>query len=75
MNREEIVAVRQRLLERKFQPISVYNWDFEGIPLKQRGKRPIESNWQNSVGMPVYYDTATNTGVLTGSALSVGHRH
>ena len=69
MNREEIVAVRQRLLERKFQPISVYNWDFEGIPLKQRGKRPIESNWQNSVGMPVYYDTATNTGVLTGSAL------
>jgi Protein of unknown function (DUF3987)/Primase C terminal 2 (PriCT-2) len=66
MNREEVIEVRQRLIKRKFQPISVYNWDFAGIPLKHRGKRPIESNWQHTVGMPVYYDTAQNTGVLTG---------
>jgi hypothetical protein len=66
MNREEIVAVRQRLIERQFQPIAVYNWDFPGIPLKHRGKRPIESNWQNTIGMPAYHDVAQNTGVLTG---------
>ena len=66
MNREEVVAIRQRLIEHKFQPISVYNWDFEGIPLKHRGKRPIESNWQNAIGMPAYYDVAENTGILTG---------
>ena len=66
MIREEIVAIRQRLIKRKFQPIAVYNWDFDGIPLKQRGKRPIESNWQNTFGMPNYYDTAQNTGVLCG---------
>jgi hypothetical protein len=67
MNRQEIVAIRQRLIERSLQPIAVYNWDFPGIPLKHRGKRPIESNWQNTIGMPAYYDTAQNTGVLTGS--------
>ena len=66
MNREEVVAIRQRLIEHKFQPISVYNWDFEGIPLKHRGKRPIESNWQNAIGMPAYCDVAENTGILTG---------
>jgi hypothetical protein len=66
MNQEEIVAIRQRLIERKFQPISVFNWDYPNIPLKHRGKRPIESNWQNTIGMPNYYDTAQNTGVLTG---------
>ena len=66
MNREEVVAIRQRLIEHKFQPISVYNWDFEGIPLKHRGKRPIESNWQNAIGMPAYHDVAENTGILTG---------
>jgi hypothetical protein len=38
----------------------------QNIPLKQRGKRPIESNWQNTVGMPAYHDVAQNTGVLTG---------
>ena len=66
MTREEIVAVRQRLLERQFQPIAVYNWDYPSIPKKDRGKRPSEPNWQNTIGMPVYHDYAENTGVLTG---------
>ena len=43
MTREEIVSVRQRLLDRRFQPIAVYNWDYPGIPEKDRGKRPSES--------------------------------
>ena len=67
MSREEIVAVRQRLLERQFQPIAVYNWNFPGIPEKDRGKRPSEPGWQKTVGMPVYREDATNTGVLTGA--------
>jgi hypothetical protein len=67
MNREEIIAVRQRLLERQFQPIAVYNWDYPGIPEKHRGKRPSETEWQRTVGMPLYRDDATNTGVLTGT--------
>ena len=67
MTREEIVSVRQRLLERRFQPISVYNWDHADIPKKERGKRPSEPGWQNTVGMPVYRDDATNTGILTGT--------
>ena len=46
MTREEIVSVRQRLLERRFQPISVYNWDHADIPKKERGKRPSEPGWQ-----------------------------
>jgi uncharacterized protein DUF3987/primase-like protein len=66
MTREEIVSVRQRLLEHRFQPIAVYNWDYPSIPKKDRGKRPSEPNWQNTVGMPVYRDYAENTGVLTG---------
>ena len=66
MTREEIISVRQRLLERRFQPIAVYNWDYPSIPEKERGKRPSEPNWQNTVGMPVYRDYAENTGVLTG---------
>ena len=43
MTREEIVSVRQRLLERQFQPIAVYNWDYPDIPKKERGKRPSEA--------------------------------
>ena len=66
MTREEIVAVRRRLLARQFQPIAVYNWDYPSIPKKDRGKRPSEPNWQNTIGMPVYHDYAENTGVLTG---------
>jgi hypothetical protein len=66
MTREEIVAIRQRLLERQFQPIGVYSWNYPGIPEKDRGKRPCEPNWQNTIGMPVYRDVAQNTGVLTG---------
>ena len=66
MNREEIVAVRQRLLERQFQPIAVYNWDFEGIPEKHRGKRPSESNGRTRryAGLS---RRGANTGVLTGA--------
>jgi Protein of unknown function (DUF3987)/Primase C terminal 2 (PriCT-2) len=67
VTREEIVSVRQRLLERRFQPISVYNWDHADIPKKERGKRPSEPGWQNTAGMPVYRDDATNTGILTGT--------
>jgi hypothetical protein len=67
VTREEIVSVRQRLLKRRFQPISVYNWDHADIPKKERGKRPSEPGWQNTVGMPVYRDDATNTGILTGT--------
>ena len=66
MTREEVIEVRQRLLDRRFQPISVYNWDYPSIPEKVRGKRPSERNWQNTAGMPVYRDVAQNTGVLTG---------
>ena len=43
MTREEIVSLRQRLLDRQFQPISVYNWDYPNIPEKDRGKRPSET--------------------------------
>ena len=54
---EEVVSLRQRLLERQFQPISVYSQD----------KRPSETNWQNTIGMPGYRDDAINTGILTGT--------
>ena len=67
MTREEIVSLRQRLLDHQFQPIAVYNWDYPGIPEKERGKRPSEPDWQNTIGMPVYRDDALNTGVLTGA--------
>ena len=67
MTREEIVSLRQRLLERQFQPIAVYNWDYPAIPEKDRGKRPSEPRWQKTIGMPVYRDDAQNTGVLTGA--------
>ena len=67
MTREEIVSIRQRLLERQFQPIAVYNWDYPDIPEKHRGKRPSESEWQKTIGMPLYRDEAQNTGVLTGT--------
>jgi Protein of unknown function (DUF3987)/Primase C terminal 2 (PriCT-2) len=67
MTREEVVSLRQRLLDHSFQPIGVYNWDYQNIPQKVRGKRPSEPNWQNTVGMPVYRDDALNTGVLTGT--------
>ena len=66
MTREEVVEVRQRLLDRRFQPIAVYNWNHPSIPEKARGKRPSEPGWQNTVGMPIYRDYAENTGVLTG---------
>jgi hypothetical protein len=39
----------------------------EPPPEKLRGKRPSETNWQRTVGMPVYRDDALNTGVLTGA--------
>ena len=67
MTREEVVSLRQRLLDRQFQPIAVYNWDHSGIPEKLRGKRPSEPNWQHTVGMPVYRADALNTGILTGT--------
>ena len=67
MTREEIIAVRQRLLERQFQPIAVYNWDYPAIPENHRGKRPSETEWQKTIGMPVYRDVAQNTGILTGT--------
>ena len=67
MTREEIVAVRQRLLERQFQPIAVFNWNYSSIPEKHRGKRPSETEWQRTVGMPAYREVAQNTGVLTGA--------
>ena len=66
MTREEVIEVRQRLLDHRFQPISVFNWDHPRIPKKYRGKRPSESEWQRTVGMPLYSDVAQNTGVLTG---------
>jgi Protein of unknown function (DUF3987)/Primase C terminal 2 (PriCT-2) len=56
MNREEIIEVRQRLLEHHFQPISVFN----------RDKRPSEPGWQKTVGMPDFREDAINTGILTG---------
>ena len=62
MTREEIVAVRQRLLEHQFQPIAVYNWDYPSIPEKERGKRPSETEWQKTVGMPVYRDDGAEHG-------------
>ena len=71
MTREEIVAVRQRLLDHRFQPIAVYNWNYQSIPEKERGKRPSESEWQRTVGMPIYRDVAQNTGVLTGELYPV----
>ena len=71
MNREDIVSLRQRLLERQFQPIAVYNWDYPGVPEKHRGKRPSESEWQRTVGMPVYRDAAQNTGLLTGELFPI----
>jgi Protein of unknown function (DUF3987)/Primase C terminal 2 (PriCT-2) len=66
MNQEEIVGIRQRVIERQFQPIAVFNWDYPSIPKKERGKRPSENEWQRTVGMPLYRDVAQNTGVLTG---------
>jgi hypothetical protein len=63
----EIVALRQRLLDHAFQPIAIYNFDHPDIPEKARGKRPREPGWQKTVGMPVYHDDATNTGILTGA--------
>ena len=71
MTREEVVSLRQRLLDHNFQPIGVYNWDHPSIPQKVRGKRPSEPNWQNTVGMPVYRDHALNTGILTGTVYSL----
>ena len=56
MNREEVIAIRQRLLRRGYQPIGVYNWNCPDIPEKDRGKRPNELNWQTTVGMPIYRD-------------------
>jgi hypothetical protein len=67
MTREEVVSLRQRLLDHSFQPVGVYNWNYQNIPQKVRGKRPSEPNWQNTVGMPVYRDDALNTGILTGT--------
>ena len=66
MTREEVVSLRQRLLEHRFQPVGVYNWDYRGIPEQARGKRPSEPGWQKTIGMPVYRDDALNTGILTG---------
>ena len=42
MTRDEVVSLRQRLLDGQFQPVAIYNLD----------KRPSELNWQNTVGMP-----------------------
>ena len=67
MTREEVVEVRQRLLDRRFQPIAVYNWNHPSIPEKARGKRPSEPGWQTTVGMPAYRADALNTGILTGA--------
>src|SRR6516225_1109827 len=71
MTREEIVSLRQRLLDHGYQPIGVYNWNWPNIPEKDRGKRPNELDWQNTSGMPVYHDCAENTGVLTGPVYPV----
>ena len=62
MTREEIVSLRQRLLDRQFQPISVYNWDYPSIPEKHRGKRPSESR------------VATNRGHAALSGRGAKHR-
>ena len=45
MTREEVVSLRQRLLDHSFQPIGVYNWDYQNIPQKVRGKRR-RTRWQ-----------------------------
>ena len=71
MNREEVIAIRQRLLVRGYQPIGVYNWNCPDIPEKERGKRPNELNWQATVGMPIYRDFAENTEILTGKLYPV----
>jgi Protein of unknown function (DUF3987)/Primase C terminal 2 (PriCT-2) len=67
MNREEVIEVRQRLLDHGYQPVGVYSWNWPGIPEKERGKRPNEPGWQKTVGMPVYRRCAENTGILTGT--------
>jgi hypothetical protein len=64
--REEIISLRQRLLDHGYQPVGVHNWDSPHVHEGQRGKRPSELNWQGTVGMPVYRDFAENTGILTG---------
>jgi hypothetical protein len=71
MTREEVVSLRQRLLDRGYQPIGVYNWNCPDIPEKERGKRPNELGWQNTVGMPIYRDFAENTGILTGKVYPI----
>jgi hypothetical protein len=67
MNREEVIEVRQRLLDHGYQPVGVYSWNWPDIPEKERGKRPNEPSWQKTVGMPVYRRCAENTGILTGT--------
>ena len=67
MNREEVIEVRQRLLDHGYQPVGVYSWNWPDIPEKERGKRPNEPGWQKTVGMPVYRRCAENTGILTGT--------
>src|SRR4051812_9836958 len=64
MVREEIIALRQRLLDHGLQPVSVLNWDYTKVPEKLRGKCPSETDWQNTVGMPPYRSHAQNTGIL-----------
>jgi hypothetical protein len=66
MNREDVIAIRRRLLDRGYQPIGVYSWDYPGVPKEMRGKRPSERAWQRTIGMPIYREHASNTGVLTG---------
>jgi hypothetical protein len=64
--KEEIVSLRQRLLDHGYQPVGVYSWDSQHVLEGQRGKRPSELNWQATIGMPIYRDFAENTGILTG---------
>src|SRR3954447_279714 len=67
MNREDIVALRQRLLDRGYQPVPVYNWDYDKVPEKSRGKVPFGTDWQKTSGIPRYRSCAQNTGILTGA--------
>src|SRR4051812_20598462 len=64
MVREEIIALRQRLLDRGLQPVSVLSWNYSKVPEKLRGKQPSEPNWQCTAGLPPFRPHATNTGIL-----------
>ena len=67
----KVVALRQRLLDRGYQPLPVFNWNYSGVSEKDRGKRPSDNGWQNTTGMPVYRDHAQNTGILTGTVYAL----